>query len=145
MTEKNPTTKLHVPYPKLMTVNPLAGLRTIGFAVFNVLLGLSLTFIPGSFGPAIAAYIFNYHIWSIIFIVSGLALCYWFVTNNWKMMRVALFFLLCTKVFWEIAILVRLILDPTSPLLFVLWGHTTFSLFVLYVYFPILPTERRNG
>lgn len=123
---------------RLRQIDPsIAGL-VIGFAIFNLAVGLALITVnnrPHEF--IIVNEIFSYRFWAAFFILNGAVQLLAYVRNSLRWMRYALLFGMSLKLFWLLALAARQFVDPGSALfLLIFLTFAAYMNFIGYVHFP---------
>lgn len=125
--------------PSLRIVSPLAYHIVLIFAIFNILLGISLLLSIDaerfSSPLLIINKIFTFKIWGFIFIFVGLVKLYALANNDWGLTRKTLLMGVALKAAWAIALVARLIFFPSTIFITLTWLTLAFIQIVTYIYF----------
>ncbi len=125
--------------PSLRIVAPQTYYISWGFAVFNVLAGLSLMNFPQTQFLIVGA--INLKAWAIIFVVMGVLFLYALLTNQWRMLRSLHLMGVMVKTVWLMELVARAIVGK-SFVLVCIWALLLYLQAVTYRYFT--PVESRN-
>lgn len=134
--------------PRLSRVSPLVAKIVLGYAVVNVLLGVSLAITTArlSTGLVIAPTQFAFQVWGVLFTILGIALFYTYWKNSWKGMRGLFVVGMCFKFAWTIALVVRLFSgDFSNPIILIIWLFFTYIQAVAYIHFMPIPTIEKGA
>lgn len=122
--------------PKLSIVSPLAARIIFGFAICDVLLGISLFLYPQTSAGRLAVVggIFTLVFYASIFVLVGLSMLAALKWNDWRFIRTLMIGRLLLQSIWLYAFAV-LTWQSGSPVLLTLWAFLTYVQAVTYVYF----------
>lgn len=117
-----------------MTLNPLIRRILEGFAVFNVVIGITLFFYYPKTAFVIVSPSIPQPLWAIVFLLSGMALFYGLAKINLVFLRYMMILGLFIKAMWEVGLLFRL--NRGGGVLSVeLWGMIAYLQFIAVIYF----------
>lgn len=137
--------------PALKVVSPLVAKIIVGFAVLNVILGLSLLFKLGytKSSLVIAPTEIAFQIWGGVFILLGLTKAIAYKMNNWRLIKNILIVAVLVKLTWAIALVVQYVSDGfVNPFLLVIWLFITHVQAMTYIHFmptPFIEKGVRNA
>lgn len=131
--------------PSLRKIAPISAAMTVGFSLFNIVLGTGLLFQKArTIEFFIVTDFLNYQVWGLIFIVLGIAMGGSLIVNSWRGTRWVLIFAIFLKLWWLLALIVRDVFHGGNNSMFlVLWGFITYVQIMLYVHF--LPKDIDRG
>ena len=133
--------QLHKARPKLRTVSPMAYWTVMVMAIFNLLLGASLSLLVDegrlSAPLIIVNDVFTYKFWGVVFIAIGIMKIYALLSNRWELARTSLIVGVAVKAMWAVALIVRVLVSPGTFFLTLLW--VTVALLQMGAYIWFLP------
>jgi len=123
--------------PRLRTVAPLSSALTIGYSIFNIVLGTGLL---SQQARTVEFFIVNefmsYQAWGSFFIVLGVVMGSALLVNSWRFTRWSLIIGIFLKIWWLLALFVRDVFqDGNNSILLIMWAFVTFVQIVLFVNF----------
>lgn len=126
--------------PSLRKVSPLTYYFTIGFGLFNVLVGLGLYQLNVLVKLKVVG-IIPVRYWGIIFLIVGLLTLYFILTNNWKVSRNLTLIGVTIKSAWWLELFVTFLVNH-SPFLLFIWSLLLYFQILVYIYFT--PRVKQN-
>ncbi len=125
--------------PSLRKVAPQTYWFTIGFGVFNILVGLLLISIPDLVKLELLG-ILTIKVWALVFILMGLATLIFLFKNNWKVSRWLTLLGVAVKAAWWLELLSVVITDQSPYMilvksLFLVWSLLLYLQIFTYIYF----------
>lgn len=125
--------------PRLRVVTPLAHWIIVIFAVFNLLLGVSLFFAIDqskiSAPLLIVNDFFTYRFWGVVFILIGALKLFALKTNNWDLSRKSLVVGVAIKAAWAIALIIRTLTSPGTALVTIIWLALAIIQITTFIFF----------
>lgn len=119
--------------PSLRQVAPLSWYIVLGFAVLNIVLGLSLIKLPVKNIAIISQYTPSW-LYGATFTLLGLTMVWGMIRNNWKLMRRTMAAGLLLKAVFLYA-LILILLHGGDPYVLSLWLFLTYIQAMAYVFF----------
>lgn len=125
--------------PSLKVVTPLAFWIIVVYAVFNILLGISLFFAIDQTKITASLIIvndfFTYRFWGIVFIAIGILKLIALKTNNWSLSRKSLLVGVSIKAAWALALIFRSITSPGTWLVTIIWLALSAIQVITFIFF----------
>lgn len=125
--------------PSLRKVAPQTYWYTIGFGVFNILVGLLLISIPGLVKLELLS-ILTIKGWALVFILMGLSALIFLFKNNWKVSRELTRLGIVVKAAWWFELLSVIVTDHSPYMvlvksLFLVWSLLLYLQIFTFIYF----------
>lgn len=121
--------------PALRHIAPLSFWFSGGFGVFNMLVGIGL-FNAQILTAFKVVGIIPLKLWGVIFMMQGLGMIYFLLTNNWKLIRLTNLIGVGVKTMWWFELISSFISGASQfPFLLIIWSLLLFLQAVLYIYF----------
>lgn len=125
--------------PSLRLVAPLTYYISWGFAVFNILAGLSLVNFPQTKFLIVGAV--DLRVWAALFIFLGTSFTYSLVMNDWRTVRILHLGGVVIKTAWLMELIARAVVGRSFILVFI-WLLLLYLQAVTFRYFT--PVENRD-
>lgn len=128
--------KLQEIRPPLASVAPLTAKIVVGFAVANLILGVTLFNQEGGQVSRLAIVDSTFPLWfhAGVFFVLGLFMLYAYIKNDWKLIKHSLVVGIFVKMTWMFS-LIFLLSSGGNPTILVAWAFFTYIQVVTYLYF----------
>lgn len=117
-----------------MKLNPWIHHTLLGFAVFNVGIGLTLFFWYPRIPLTVVSPTIPQSAWGIVFLISGLVMLFGLFRNSLRLLRFMMILGLFVKIMWEIGLLFR-IREGGALFLVELWAMIAYLQFLGVIYF----------
>lgn len=124
---------LHDLRPKLRIVAPHTFWFSLGFGIFNTVIGLALFNVKILVTLKVVG-IISLKIWSIIFMVQGITMLHALATNNWNRAKALNLFGVFIKTAWWLELL-AITLTGRSRFLLYIWTLLLFFQIIVCIYF----------
>lgn len=119
--------------PSLKQIAPQTYWSSIGFGLFNVIIGLAL--ITNNVLVTLHVVgIIPLNIWGVIFLIHGMLMLFAIATNSWKMARVMHSIAIVIKGAWWCELL-AIVLTGKGAILLYIWSLLLFLQITIYYYF----------